>query len=67
MPAMTRAIEESFTVRETQSVPYLYRHIVPVLDETREAAAFVDAVFQEEARLGQQGEIVLIGRRIVGS
>jgi len=67
MPAMTRAIEESFTVRETQSVPYLYRHIVPVLDETRESAAFLNAVFQHESRLGEQGEIVLIGRRIVGA
>jgi len=67
IPAMTRAIEESFTVRETQSVPYLYRHLVPVLAETPEAAAFVDTVLREEARLGEQGEIVLIGRRIVGS
>jgi len=67
MSAMTRAIEEYFTVRETQSVPYPFRYLVPVLDETREAAAFVDAVFQQEALLGQQGEIVPIGRRIVGS
>ncbi len=67
MAAMRQAIEEYFGVRETQSVPYLYRHLVPVLAETPDAAAFVEAVFQEEARLGQRGEIVLIGRRIVGT
>jgi len=67
MPAMTRVIEESFTVRETQSVPYLYRHLVPVLPESPEAAAFVETVLGEEARLGEQGEIVPIGRRIVAS
>jgi hypothetical protein len=67
MTAMTQAIVERFVVRETQSVPYLYRYLVPVLGETREAAKLVEEVLREEARAGARGEIVLIGRRIVGS
>ena len=64
---MRQAIAAHFTVREVGATPYLYRYLVPVLAETAEAAAFVDQVWREEARLGKQGEIVLIGRRIVGS
>ena len=65
--AMSRAIAEYFSVRETQSVPYFYRYLIPALEETPKAAAFVEEVFQEEARLGKQGEIALIGRRVVAS
>ena len=64
---MNVAIPEHFIVRETQTVPYLYRYLVPVLSETQEAAAFVEEVFQEEAHLGKKGDVVLIGRRTVGS
>ena len=64
--AMTRAIAERFVIRESEEVPYLYRYLVPVLPETPEAHVFVEDVFREETRLGQRGEIVLIGRRIVG-
>jgi SAM-dependent methyltransferase len=65
--AMTQAIAEYFIIRETQPVPYLYRYLVPVLPETPEAVVFVEEVFREEASLGERGEVVLIGRRIVGS
>jgi SAM-dependent methyltransferase len=65
--AMTQAIAEYFIIRETQQVPYLYRYLVPVLPETLRAAAFVEEVVREEARLGERGAIVLVGRRIVGS
>ncbi len=67
MTAMSRAVEERFITRETELVPYLYRYLVPVVAETPEAAAFVEEVLQEEARLGKQGDVVLIGRRIVAS
>jgi SAM-dependent methyltransferase len=67
MLAMTQAIAEHFVIRETKLVPYLYRYLVPVLSETPEAAAFVEEVFREEARLGECGEVVFIGRRIVAS
>jgi len=67
MTAISRAIAEYFTVREMRSVPYLYRYLVPVLAETSAAAAFVEEVFREEAHLGERGNIVLVGRRIVGS
>jgi 2-polyprenyl-3-methyl-5-hydroxy-6-metoxy-1,4-benzoquinol methylase len=61
------AIGERFVVRETQSVPYFYRYLIPVLPETSEAASFVDEVFQQETIVGNRGEIVLLGRRIVAS
>ena len=64
--AMTQAIAEHFIIQETQQVPYLYRYLVPVLPETAQATAFVEEVVREEARLGERGAIVLVGRRIVG-
>ena len=64
---MAEAIAEHFVIRETHSVPYLYRYLVPVLAENSDAAAFVDQVLQQELRLGQRRQVVLIGRRIVAS
>jgi ubiquinone/menaquinone biosynthesis C-methylase UbiE len=64
--AMIQAIAEHFIIQETQQVPYLYRYLVPVLPETAQATAFVEEVVREEARLGECGAIVLVGRRIVG-
>ena len=65
--AMTQAIAEEFIVRETCAVPYLYRYLVPALPETPQAAEFLQGVFEEEASLGERGDIVLIGRRIVAA
>lgn len=65
--AMARAIAEEFVVRETRSVPYLYRYLVPMLPATPEAALFVEEVLREEARLAADGTVKLIGRRVVGS
>jgi SAM-dependent methyltransferase len=67
MEAMTRSISEFLAIREARAVPYLYRYLVPVFPETPDAAALVDEVHREEQRLGELGEIVLIGRRVVGS
>lgn len=64
---MNETIGERFVGRETQSVPYLYRYLIPVLAETSEAASFVKDVFQQETVLGKRGEVVLLGRRIVAS
>jgi SAM-dependent methyltransferase len=65
--SMIEAIGDRFVIRETQSVPYFYRYLIPALPETAEAASFVDKVFQRECILGERGEIVLLGRRIVAS
>ena len=65
--AMNEAIAEQFVVLETQSAPYFYRYLIPVLPETSEAVSFVDEVLQQETILGNRGEIVLLGRRIVAS
>ena len=67
LTAMSVAIAKQFVVRETQSVPYFYRYLIPVLAETSGAVAFLNEVFQQEKLLGERGEIVLLGRRIVAS
>jgi ubiquinone/menaquinone biosynthesis C-methylase UbiE len=59
-------ISKQFVIRETQSVPYLYRYLIPVLPEKGEAA-LVERVFDEEARAGKQGKIQLMGRRIIAA
>jgi SAM-dependent methyltransferase len=64
---MNKTVTERFVVRQTESVPYLYRYLVPVLADTSEAASFVNEVLQQEASLGKRGEIVLVGRQIVAS
>ena len=64
---MNEAIAAQFMVLETQSAPYFYRYLIPVLPETSEAASFVDEVFQQETILGNRGAIVFLGRRIVAS
>jgi hypothetical protein len=51
-----------FNILKTQSVPYLYRYLIPVLPETRAAVAFVERVFNEEAQAGK-----FMGRRIVAT
>src|SRR6059058_1583157 len=65
--AMNEAIAAQFVVLETQSAPYFYRYLIPVLPETSAAASFVDEVFQQETILGNRGAIVFLGRRIVAS
>jgi SAM-dependent methyltransferase len=64
---MNQAIAAQFVVLETQSAPYFYRYLILVLPETSAAASFVDEVFQQEIILGNRGEIVFLGRRIVAS
>src|SRR5947207_1846560 len=65
--AMNKAIAAQFVIRESQSVPYFYRYLVPVLSTTYQATSLIDEVFQQESVLGERGEIVLLGRRIVAS
>jgi SAM-dependent methyltransferase len=65
--ALVSAISKRFVILETKSVPYLYRYLIPVLPETTTAAAFVEEVLNEEARLGEDGGILLMGRRIVAT
>ena len=63
--AIIEAVSKRFTIRETDSVPYLYRYLIPVLPETEAAAAFLEGAFNEEAHLGRERSIVFMGRRIV--
>lgn len=63
---MRSAISQQFELQQTESVPYLYRYLVPVLPETPDGARCIQEVLREEARGGAQGQVVLIGRRMTG-
>jgi len=62
---MLRTIRHEFSLKEITQVPYMYRYLVPVLPETRAGVAFIDAAFQQEKALAEQGAFAAIGRRIV--
>jgi SAM-dependent methyltransferase len=62
--AMAHAISGLFTISFLESLPYLYRYLVPVLPESAEGAAIITDFKRDEARRGDSGEITLIGRRI---
>ena len=62
---MALAIGAVFNIREIQHTPYLYRYLVDVLPDTREATSFIEEIYSEESRLGKMGAFPLIGRRIV--
>jgi hypothetical protein len=51
---INKMLSERFVVRETQTVPYFYRYLIPVLAHTSEAVSFVEEVFQQEMILGQR-------------
>lgn len=59
------AVAEGFSIVRTEDVPYLYRYLIPVLEDTARATEWLAAILQEERSLGEAGEIKLIGRRIV--
>jgi SAM-dependent methyltransferase len=65
--AITAATQKSFMVRESTSVPYLFRYLIPAMVMSEEGAVFVDAARREEERLGDAGDILLVGRRIVAA
>lgn len=65
--AMIDAISAWFEIDSNQQAPYLYRYLLPVLPQTAEAHQFLADLHREEARLGAQGDIVLIGRRMVAT
>lgn len=65
--AIEQTVREEFAAEHVSVVPYFYRYFVYVLPTTRDAAEFLETVFEEESNLVAEGEIVGLGRRIVGS
>lgn len=65
--AITAETEKSFLIRESTSVPYLFRYLIPTIEMSERGAAFVDQARREEARLGKVGDILLVGRRMVAT
>jgi SAM-dependent methyltransferase len=63
--AIIRAVSSQFNIIATQSAPYLYRYLVPVLREDLEAARFVELVTNEEIAAAKRNAIALLGRRII--
>jgi SAM-dependent methyltransferase len=62
--AIGNAIAERFSIVRREDAPYLYRYLIPVLENTSHAAEWLRGVLGEE-RSGEAEEIKLIGRRIV--
>lgn len=65
--AIKEAVSKQFVICETDSAPYLYRYLVPVLPETTEATALIQRFLEEEVRAAERGEILAMGRRIVAT
>ena len=65
--AIEQTVREEFAIERVSIVPYFYRYFVYVLPTTRDATDFLETVFEEESNLVTEGEIVGLGRRIVGS
>ncbi|MGI9263783.1 MAG: class I SAM-dependent methyltransferase [Gammaproteobacteria bacterium] len=65
--AMTETVARHFETGDVFEVPYLYRYLASVLPDEEEAVDFLLHVRDEEARLGETGEITLVGRHIVAS
>ncbi len=64
---MEAALARHVRVDSVTGAPYLYRYLVRVLADHPDAAAFVDAVQRDEVAAAQRGDIVFLGRRMVGS
>lgn len=62
---MRAALDRHLTIVSEQTVPYLYRYLVPSLPESNEAVAFVEYVLDAERGGGGSGAAQLIGRRLV--
>ncbi|HET9233775.1 MAG TPA: methyltransferase domain-containing protein [Candidatus Eisenbacteria bacterium] len=65
--AVESAVRKEFAIAYASTVPYFYRYFVYVLPPTEAAAKFLKTLFEEELRLITSGEIVGLGRRIVGA
>jgi hypothetical protein len=65
--AMSAAINGHFETSEMSEVPYLYRYLARALPDDEESVSFLLHVRDEEARLGEAGEIKLIGRHFVAT
>ncbi|HVT45233.1 MAG TPA: methyltransferase domain-containing protein [Thermoanaerobaculia bacterium] len=62
---MLAAIAELFVVESVEDVPYAFRYLIPVLDDTPAAVVWVRDMMEQERRLGEIGNIRLIGRKVV--
>ncbi len=65
--AMEAAVTARFDVKAIHRVPYLYRYLIPVLPQTKEAAGVIETFFRKEEQMIASGSIVPIGRRIAAS
>ncbi len=65
--AMREAIAAVFEIRTVEEVPYLYRYLISVVADSSDAADWVNNVYNDEAVLGTNRDIVLVGRRIVAT
>lgn len=63
--AIADAVGAHFTITRQESVPYLYRYLIPLLRPSATAASWLLTTLERERSLGEGGALRLIGRRIV--
>jgi 2-polyprenyl-3-methyl-5-hydroxy-6-metoxy-1,4-benzoquinol methylase len=64
---MASRIRENFADVEMTTVPYLYRYVCELLQESTEGHRLGSRVLELEKRFAEVGRVVLIGRRFVGA
>ena len=62
--AILDAVAQHCTITFTEEVPYAYRYLIPVIDDTPPATAWLRKVLGEERVRGKVGNLNLTGRRI---
>jgi SAM-dependent methyltransferase len=65
--AMASCIRENFDAVEATTVPYLYRYVCALLDESADGYRLASRVLELEKRFAEVGRVPLIGRRFVGT
>jgi SAM-dependent methyltransferase len=65
--AMASSIREHFGAVEATTVPYLYRYVCALLEESADGYRLASRVLALEKRFAEVGRVPLIGRRFVGT
>jgi SAM-dependent methyltransferase len=61
--AIMVAVSRHFTIHRATEAPYLYRYLIPILEDTARAANWLETLYENE----KKAEVPMIGRRIVAA
>jgi hypothetical protein len=62
---MLASLREQFSRVDVMTVPYLYRYVCSILEDTERGYAKATETLALERRFSEDNEVVLIGRRFV--